>query len=510
MKGKSLIAIPILILGSLLAVSVLTRSTAADAELTTYYLGVGEQMFWDGEDGKGQYVPPCQDADCPSYEVAKLVTSGGGARLRVGLDLIIDKDGPLHPNARAVPEPGEPKGRAFRLQIINDQGIVVEEEVTDYSVELFLCFNRDLDGDGTVERHEMCETWRHNPQLCDAELFPNLCIQQSAYATSLAGGSEGSWTVKVIPENNSGWAFRVRAKLEAAPDAPASQPEFLPNLRAVPPFDLTFKEPLVSAGFFVGHTPVDGDGFTDQEKADYIADVTIEEGAAAGAAAANAKAIRFSAGPENVGPGQFEVRGSPEHLDSEGNYIAYQRTYNPNGSFAQDREAGALEYHSEHGHFHYNFFLYELYQLTRTHPTKPWKKIKLGERLEGDKVGFCPSDERLADWELFFQDRRLRWDQDRIKEFPRGNLSCISVEAPRMGLSVGWGDLYEWARVEQYIVFPTNADGSLRDGYYLLRATVDGEGKVVESNEDDNTSYALFKVTNGVITIIQRGYGPEP
>ena len=511
MKRKSLIATLILIFGGALIIS--TVPTAADFTVPTFQIGVGETKFWDGQYvGTGQACTNCE---------FKLETGDGGARLRVGLDLVLENraDGSIHPDAGA--------GRSFKLQILDEQDVEVKSANSNYSVELLLCFNRDLDGDGTVKIHEMCETWRQSEELCQDELFPEFCTQESAYAKSLKEGSgkEGSgrrWTIKVIPGDNSGWGFRMRAKLEGATGPPAIQDELLPNLRAIPPFELTFKEPLVSAGFVVGHTPVDGDGFTDQEKADYVADVTAEvtreqgaaAGAAAGAVAAAAKAIRFSAGPENLGPGAFEVRGSPEHVDSEGHYIACQRTYNPDGTFARDREAGALEYHPEHGHFHYEFFRYELYQLTRTHPTKPWKKFKLGERTAGKKVGFCPADERMADWGRFFHDRRDRWGEERAKEFPnQGN--CLTANLPMMGLSVGWGDLYEWARVEQFVVFPTNLNGTLREGYYLLQTTVDREERVAESNEDDNTSYVFFKVSGAApperqIEIVRRGYGLEP
>ena len=79
-----------------------------------------------------------------------------------------------------------------------------------------------------------------------------------------------------------------------------------------------------------------------------------------------------------------------------------------------------------------------------------------------------------------------------------------------MGMSSGWGDFYEWQRIEQFVEFPVNLDGSPQDGYYLLRSTVDRDHKIRESNEDDNEGYVLFEVNSGRITIHDSDYGPEP
>ncbi|HKZ01931.1 MAG TPA: hypothetical protein VJ180_06815, partial [Pyrinomonadaceae bacterium] len=91
------------------------------------------------------------------------MTPDGGAKLRVGLDLLLDysADGSIHPSAE--------DREAFRLQILNEQGVEVKAANSFYTVEMFLCFNRDLDGDTKLERDEMCETWRFNDPLCEAD-----------------------------------------------------------------------------------------------------------------------------------------------------------------------------------------------------------------------------------------------------------------------------------------------------------------------------------------------------
>jgi len=336
------------------------------------------------------------------------------------------------------------------------------------------------------------------------------CEGQEGFSKAVTRSSGGTWTIRVSPDSDIlGWKFRMRAKLDGALPTSQHTPQ-LPNLRATPPFELTFCEPLVSAGFFAGNTPVCGsnsNGLTDGEAADLVATDGYKP----------RRGLRFSAGPENVGEGFLEIRTHPDDpRNTLTTRVAFQRVYYSDGTpVVPDREVGTMEFHQAHGHWHYQFFVYELFEVDVSHPTKPWKKTKLGQRAVGNKVGFCPSDERLADWNRFYQLRRARWSNDRTEEDPvEGGITCLSPDRPMMGLTPGWGDLYEWARVEQFIEFPINADGSPRDGYYLLRATVDstldGAGRLIESNEDDNTSYVFFKVTNGVIEIIKRDYGLEP
>jgi len=85
-----------------------------------------------------------------------------------------------------------------------------------------------------------------------------------------------------------------------------------------------------------------------------------------------------------------------------------------------------------------------------------------------------------------------------------------------IGLSVGWGDTYAWARLEQFVEFPEH-DGHPKPGCYLLHATFDKSSKFEESNEHDNTSFAYFQVdpsldpkNSSKIMIIRSGHGVGP
>lgn len=138
-------------------------------------------------------------------------------------------------------------------------------------------------------------------------------------------------------------------------------------------------------------------------------------------------------------------------------------------------------------------------------------------RGTGKKVGFCPADERLAGpFTSFFQDPTGKWNRNRTDEdfaagdpnlifdYPFGG-SCLSPTRPTMGLTPGWGDLYEWVRPEQFVEF-----GGLGNGEYVVRVTADRDNGILESDESDNVSYAHIRVAGDSVTILERGHGSDP
>jgi hypothetical protein len=59
----------------------------------------------------------------------------------------------------------------------------------------------------------------------------------------------------------------------------------------------------------------------------------------------------------------------------------------------------------------------------------------------------------------------------------------------RMGLSLGWGDLYKWDFVNQWVDITGMAGGT-----YNLRATVDQPNDFVETNEHDNCTISRIQI----------------
>lgn len=476
-------------------------------------VAVGENVFWKGgyAETAGECDPDEPDQECPTFEY-ELTTAGGASRLRIGFDLILDyrSDGTIHPDADS--------GRRFQIEVFDKEDgnrrftVPADDLGQGYSIETFLCFGEKTEGDHRdVFRQAGC------PEVIPFTLGgtkcqPQNCVFRIPRIKHLGGSSAGTWGIRVTALNSSGWSFRMRARLEGTPrdlSEEALEEELLPNVRPIPPFELSFLEPLISGGP-VGRDPVEGNGCTPDEEASYP-ELNLALG----------RCLRFSTGPENVGAGDFEVRKNRDDAPVGPNeFPAHQRIYRANGDPAKDLPAGTLVFDQHHGHWHYKDWLrYELLEVAADPPTDP--PHSLAQFSPGRKAGFCPSDERLADWPRFFQDWREQWIRERnAEQANEGDLGegallaliCQSPDEPMMGLDAGWGDEYEWGRVDQFVPFPTNGLGTgPKPGSYVLRATTDADGHVLESDETDNVSFVYFTVDEGgTITIKQRGYGADP
>ena len=75
-----------------------------------------------------------------------------------------------------------------------------------------------------------------------------------------------------------------------------------------------------------------------------------------------------------------------------------------------------------------------------------------------------------------------------------------------MWLERGWSDVYGWSLDGNYIEVPAGAP----DGLYVIRVSTDPHNEVTETNDDDNTSYALVQITGDQVHLIERGYGSDP
>jgi hypothetical protein len=158
-----------------------------------------------------------------------------------------------------------------------------------------------------------------------------------------------------------------------------------------------------------------------------------------------------------------------------------------------ERPAGKYSFHTIHGHFHDDHILdYQLFKVAG----KRLKKVGAGT-----KSGFCPANQLFGDWRRFDQSA----PDSLVGSGDTGTGNCQSFVDGVLGLSPGWGDVYRWQRPGQYVEFGTNGDG-----LYVVRATVDIENQVVESNEGNNSAYTLVKVQGDKIVPIERGRGLGP
>jgi hypothetical protein len=157
------------------------------------------------------------------------------------------------------------------------------------------------------------------------------------------------------------------------------------------------------------------------------------------------------------------------------------------------RAAGTYSFHWLHGHFHDDHILdYQLFKVEGR------DLVKVGA---GTKSGFCPANQLFGDWRSFDQSPPDAF----VGNGDSGTGNCQNFVDGVLGLSPGWGDVYRWQRPGQYVDFGTNGDG-----LYVVRSTVDIENQILESNESDNSSYALIRVTGDAIQPIERGRGTGP
>jgi lysyl oxidase len=181
--------------------------------------------------------------------------------------------------------------------------------------------------------------------------------------------------------------------------------------------------------------------------------------------------LRFSATLVNVGIGRFLVaahRGLPISDD----WRVVQRVDDRTGGYSELETGARLRYAGD-GHDHWHVVGAEAHQL---------------ETLDGKivgalvKSGFCFFDNVAHALHLpgapplvAFTSRGCGTQYERDVE---------------MGLSVGWGDEYQWYLLEQTIEIT-----DVPDGRYRLRATADPAGQFTESNEANNDTWTLVDLS---------------
>jgi Lysyl oxidase len=190
--------------------------------------------------------------------------------------------------------------------------------------------------------------------------------------------------------------------------------------------------------------------------------------------------LRFDTVIVNVGAGAFEARGSRPNTSTPTMTVT-QRIYNSAGGFS-DRTTTAQMYYSGDGHDHWHLRNLERYALSR---------LDNGQQVRtGNKEGFC-----------FFDNYRFGSTQaaDYGPGCANGQPGALSVTT---GLSRGWGDIYRWNTVGQYI----NVTG-LPNGRYKLRATADANNWFSETNNSNNFTWADIRIQGSRVRVI--GYGPS-
>lgn len=298
----------------------------------------------------------------------------------------------------------------------------------------------------------------------------------------------GTWTIVVVPATATDATFRMRAKLEGATLKAAGNRRLLPNLRAVAPYEFGFVAPANPLnGAYPPDTvnpPLDVAGVHPLSCA---LDEMIEDGAQ--------KCLRFTTGPMNTGEGSFDMRFT--HVDdvlAGAEPRMWQHVHKADGT-VDVLDGGTYSFHRTHAHYHYDDILsYELFKVV-----DPAAGTLVAAGV-GHKSGFCPADQLIGEWSVF--------TQSPSGTFGEGDTavgSCSSPTNGALGLSTGWGDVYRWQRPGQYVDFGTNTDG-----LYVVRATVDLDNRVLETDEDDNAAYGYLQIVGERVMLLERGRGLSP
>ncbi len=180
--------------------------------------------------------------------------------------------------------------------------------------------------------------------------------------------------------------------------------------------------------------------------------------------------LRFTAMMVNVGAGHFELRGSrpntsqPMHMTQ----VVYDGT-SRSASVVQQIPTDAVASYAGDGHNHWHVDEMMRYDM--------WGG---GGTFRGAKVGYCFLDS--DPWATGLPGYN--------GSYYRGSMCSTnpSILNNRMGISVGWGDEYEWYLAWQWVDI-TNVPA----GTYVVRASVDPNGSFTESSEANQCAWARVR-----------------
>jgi hypothetical protein len=194
--------------------------------------------------------------------------------------------------------------------------------------------------------------------------------------------------------------------------------------------------------------------------------------------------LRFTAMMVNVGDGHFELRGSRPNTSSpmRMTQVFYDSTSRGTSVVAQVPTGAVASYAGDgHNHWHVNEMMrYDMWGI--------------GGTFRGAKVGFCFLDS--DPWATSLPGYN--------GSYYRGSMCSTNPSAlsNRMGISLGWGDEYEYYLAWQWI----DIDG-VRPGTYYVRATVDPYGFFTELDEANQCAWARvrFGATGSAVTVEASG-----
>ncbi len=193
--------------------------------------------------------------------------------------------------------------------------------------------------------------------------------------------------------------------------------------------------------------------------------------------------LRFTAMMVNVGQGHFELRGSRPDTSSpmQMTQVFYDSTSRTAPVVHQALTDAVASYAGDgHDHWHVNEMMrYDMWGSSGT--------------FRGAKVGFCFLDSHP--WATSLPGYNGSYYRGTMCGTSSGALSN------RMGISVGWGDQYEYYLAWQWVDI-TNVPA----GTYYVRATVDPYGFFSESDDTNQCAWARVRIgSSSAVTVEGNG-----
>ena len=183
----------------------------------------------------------------------------------------------------------------------------------------------------------------------------------------------------------------------------------------------------------------------------------------------------------NGGNGPLVIQ--PQYNPASGLYLGTQYLYSyATGTWTLSHQvpvAGAFMFHAEHGHFHFPFVTFGLYaQAANGGPGVP---VAISE-----KNGFCIADSFI-------------YAPGLPNAGAIGNLGACSDPTSLRGLDIGAVDEYDRSDPGQSISL-----ANVPDGTYWLRAIVDPENFLAESDESNNETDVLLTISGNTVTEVRQ------
>ena len=198
--------------------------------------------------------------------------------------------------------------------------------------------------------------------------------------------------------------------------------------------------------------------------------------------------LRFTNTVWDAGQGPMELHASTVGTTSGDKTRVYQRVYDAAGNYTS-YHVGDFVYHPSHNHFHFEGFAeYELWTRTEYDNWLASGRIHGQAQRRGTKTTFCLIDSLL------------------VQSLPGSPSSAVYNECgnTRQGISVGWGDVYDYSLPDQWIDLGTSR---LADGDYVLRSVADPKDVLYESADRRDASRESKQANEGVTFFTVSGSG---